>query len=449
MGFLRNWFNQIPKIPIKGTSHGTHHPHRIDELYPWLCNRHPSFKANSKQIDLLSKPIDFHRRFIHHINTAQRSIYISTLYIGEEQNELVGLLQRRLRENQQLTVTILADFNRFTRQAHPPHSPASLISPLVRLFGNRIYCFDDTVLLSGANLNTSYFTNRQDRYMQITDNFQLSNYLRAFVELMTRFSYKLCDSDDVRWENDAPASAFSDKAREEMEHFTRRQCRMSNEQVDQPQYDTTIYPLIQSGLWGVREEEDSVHYLLDAINSIPGAILHMTSGYFSLGGGYKRRVMESRVPTWIIAASPDANGFLGSRGVSGRIPEAYTHLMSKFYTSSIKHHRHNSLQLKEWRRNGWTYHCKGLWIRNEKSADDAMATLIGSSNLSGRSSNLDLELSFLLMTSSGELKKRLQGEVEELNSCSTEVSEKTFKQPQRKVSLFTRFLLWMGVEGML
>lgn len=316
----------------------------------------------------------------------------------------------------------------------------------------KIYCFDDTVLLSGANLNTSYFSDRQDRYMQISEHPRLTEYLRAFVEQLTRFSHQLSCNDDsatstsytLHWDNEVPASAFSSKARTEIENFSQ-----SYRCTDGQEGDTVIYPLIQSGLWGVREEEEAVNYLLDAVNGIPGAKLDITSGYFSLGDEYKRRIIESTVPTSIVAASPHANGFLGSRGVSGRIPEAYTHLEGKFFTSCVNQGRHSTLALKEWRKDGWTYHCKGMWIRNDKDDHDSMATFIGSSNLSGRSTNLDLELSFLLVTESEKLKERLRDEVDDLDSCSTVVDQSTFSDPSRKVSLFTRFLLWIGINKML
>ncbi|TIA88125.1 hypothetical protein E3P99_02785 [Wallemia hederae] len=505
-------------------------PVRIDEMHGWLRERYPSFRARSQQIELLSNPADFHRRFIKGIEEAQRSIYISTLYIGEEQHEMIQLLGRRLRENGQLTLTILADYNRCTRNTLP-QSPASLVATLVQEFGSRvrvylyrpntklgiweklipprfnegfgtqhtkIYCFDDSVLLSGANLNTSYFRDRQDRYMQIHEHPRLTEYLRAFVEQLTRFSHELScgsssssrssrssrsaeksesegegDSDangasssttlersrsradtskppsyTLHWNNEAPASAFSSSAFTEMTNFS-QSYRCTDTDADGDDGDTVIYPLIQSGLWGVREEEEAIKYLLEAVNGIPGSRVDVTSGYFSLGEEYKKRIVDSRVPTSIIAASPHANGFLGSRGVSGRIPEAYTHLESKFYAACVRHARNTTLALKEWRRDGWTYHCKGVWVRNDKDTEDSMATFIGSSNLSGRSTDLDLELSFLVFTHGETLKERLGEEVEDLDGNSMVVDESTFALPERKVSLFTRLLLWMGVDKML
>ena len=38
-------------------------PVRLDELQGWMRDRYPSFKANASQIELLSSPSDFHKKF--------------------------------------------------------------------------------------------------------------------------------------------------------------------------------------------------------------------------------------------------------------------------------------------------------------------------------------------------------------------------------------------------
>lgn len=62
--------------------------------------------------------------------------------------------------------------------------------------------------------------------------------------------------------------------------------------------------------------------------------------------------------------SLQANGFYGSKGLSGRIPEGYTLLEQRFWTSVQRAGREwkeglGGVQLNEWLREGWTYHAKG------------------------------------------------------------------------------------------
>ncbi|CAJ0570714.1 unnamed protein product, partial [Mesorhabditis spiculigera] len=58
------------------------------------------------------------------------------------------------------------------------------------------------------------------------------------------------------------------------------------------------------------------------------------------------------------------------------------------------------IDLREYKRPGWTFHAKGLWMRDEGVA----ATLIGSSNYGYRSVHRDLEAQVLLVTKNEKLK---------------------------------------------
>lgn len=64
-----------------------------------------------------------------------------------------------------------------------------------------------------------------------------------------------------------------------------------------------------------------------------------------------------------------ANGFFGSSGISGRIPEGYTYYEKRFMRAVRKAGRlwreaasgnFKGVQLSEWDKPGWTYHAKGM-----------------------------------------------------------------------------------------
>jgi CDP-diacylglycerol--glycerol-3-phosphate 3-phosphatidyltransferase len=61
-------------------------------------------------------------------------VFLSTLYIGKSEKELIETLQDALRRNPQLKLSILTDCLRGTREA-PNASCASLLAPLVTEFG--------------------------------------------------------------------------------------------------------------------------------------------------------------------------------------------------------------------------------------------------------------------------------------------------------------------------
>ena len=150
--------------------------------------------------------------------------------------------------------------------------------------------------------------------------------------------------------------------------------------------------------------------------------------------------------------SKQANGFYGSKGVSGRIPEGYTLLEQRFWRKVQKAGRawqdEQGVQLQEWDRESWTYHAKGLWI-SPMQGEHPVLTLFGSTNLNSRSANLDTELAFVMITptSSDEniirLREGLGTEIQTLRAHAV-----PWRGGQRKVRLGTKALVGM-VDGML
>lgn len=68
------------------------------------------------------------------IRKAKKRIYLSTLYIGKTEFELISTLNEALRNNPDLTVSILTDALRGTRETPNP-SCASLLASLVAEHG--------------------------------------------------------------------------------------------------------------------------------------------------------------------------------------------------------------------------------------------------------------------------------------------------------------------------
>lgn len=157
-----------------------------------------------------------------------------------------------------------------------------------------------------------------------------------------------------------------------------------------------------------------------------------------------------------------ANGFYGSRGISGRIPEGYTLLEQRFWRDVKRSGRDwkanttdpgHGVQLHEWARSGWTYHAKGIWV-SPSQKEPPILTLFGSTNLNSRSANLDTELAFVMVlpesTNEGEtdegvmnLRRQLAGEVAGLRQFAV-----PWEGSERRVRLGTKLLVNL-VGGML
>jgi len=151
------------------------------------------------------------------------------------------------------------------------------------------------------------------------------------------------------------------------------------------------------------------------------------------------------------------------------IPEGYTYLESRFHRDASRAGRtwdeatSSGVRLREWEREGWTYHSKGtlthlafnvklttsgIWI-SPPGPSNPFFTFVGSSNLSNRSLKYDTELSLLLMTSSPSLRKALGAEVKNLNTNARDVGEATWHEESRRVSWLAWLLIKIGVEGYL
>ncbi len=82
-----------------------------------------------------------------------------------------------------------------------------------------------------------------------------------------------------------------------------------------------------------------------------------------------RAVMQ--VDVELLTASPESNGFFGSKGMSGFIPTAYSllehttwaRLTKQWNQSRAKQDKQVSSmkQLREYGRPGWEFHAKGIW----------------------------------------------------------------------------------------
>lgn len=62
----------------------------------------------------------------------------------------------------------------------------------------KVYLFDDNVILSGANLSDSYFTNRQDRYVFLQDCPEIADFFTELVDAVGDVSLQLQGDDTVQ-----------------------------------------------------------------------------------------------------------------------------------------------------------------------------------------------------------------------------------------------------------
>ncbi|KAI1004099.1 hypothetical protein K3495_g4114 [Podosphaera aphanis] len=335
----------------------------------------------------------------------------------------------------------------------------------------KLYGFDDQIILSGANLSRDYFTNRQDRYHLFSSK-EITTYFFQLHSIISNLSFLLESNSHIRagynlkWptSNLAPSpfdspSDFISYSSKVLKKLTLSSKNGSSEVSREKITDTIVYPIFQFTPLFCSHTNSSTE--LPAITSIL-SILSLpefkrsswtfTAGYFNPIPTLTSLLLStSSTSSNVIIASPGANGFYGSKGISSLLPPAYTLLSRRFVEAINRKGKTKEIEVKEWRRGvngepgGWTYHAKGLWISlGLKKSNDGGAeiSVVGSSNYTKRSYQLDLEAGAVIITSNEDLKKQLGFERNALSEHARKVSIDDFMKSERKVSFRVRMAMW-------
>ncbi|KAI8063248.1 hypothetical protein BC940DRAFT_307463 [Gongronella butleri] len=447
------------------------------EVFQPLEQSAPCLSLNGRSIEPLYEPAHFYHELKERILNAKDRVFIAALYVGQSEKELIDTIHQALSKSRQLQVHIVIDALRGTRVTKGGSS-LSLLAPLVQSFPGqvrvsmyhtpdltgllkkaipprfnesiglmhlKVYGFDDTVMLSGANLSTDYFTNRQDRYMLFHDA-RVSDYYEELLDVVGSFSYQVTTRAQLVMGHGTvdpvkQSRQFKKQARERVLAFLQHQkdVQMQRRRAQNDDHDTALFPVVQMGPFGIRQDEKMTLGLLDIADQqgrsskqpLPWNI-HLTSGYFNFTDQYKQVILNTEARFRFLTASPEANGFYKSRGVSRFLPPAYTYIEKQFYDQAARAGKHDSITIEEYNRQGWTYHAKGLWVYLNGQSVPAL-TMVGSPNFGHRSSHRDLEAQAVIVTSNDTLQRALHKEVELLHQHCALVTRDTFEQQERYV----------------
>ncbi|CAE7009564.1 hypothetical protein HRS9139_01594 [Pyrenophora teres f. teres] len=476
----------------------------------------PRFEMRPEQIEIIQTPTEFYETLKSKISKAKHRIYLSTLYIGKTEHELISTIRTALQNNPDLHVSFLTDALRGTRETPDPCS-ASLMSPLISEFGPdrvevrlyhtpnltglrksyipkrinegwglqhmKLYGVDDEIIMSGANLSEDYFTNRQDRYHLFRSK-ELTDYFANIHDGVAKLSFDVQPSNKegsggytMDWpkSNVAPSpldspSKYKDAAAKHLAPLltpAKSPTTPSSPSPSPSTSTTTIYPILSLvPLLSTSTELPALTSILTHLTTphFQNSSWTFTAGYFNMTPSFRRLLLSTRPAAGtVLTAHPHANGFYGSKGVSGMLPAAYTHLAKSFLRKVKYEGLSENVVLKEWKKgmvgekDGWTYHAKGLWVTfpssttppspssasGEKVSQDPSLTVIGSSNYTKRAYRLDLEANVVIATTDPGLRRRLAQEVEWLGKHAQAVDEKVFETPERKVGLDVRLAMWV------
>jgi len=219
---------------------------RASQFFGWLGSLAPRFGVNGNKIKLLSEPREFYDTLTNLGSKAKKRIVLTSLYLGTDslERELVDVIHRRVHNENRLadgdlTVRVLLDYSRGSRGKKsssrtillplvtdfPDHVKVSLfhspdlrgltklvlperVNEVVGLQHMKLYIFDNSLVISGANLSCSYFDNRQDRYILIENCDEIVDFFADLVDIVSSFSFQLQPSGSTLFPSSFPYHPF-------------------------------------------------------------------------------------------------------------------------------------------------------------------------------------------------------------------------------------------------
>nr|CAG4635554.1 EOG090X08SX [Artemia franciscana] len=427
----------------------------------------------SKKVKVMSSPKEFYETLLAKSKNAKRRITIASLYLGTGQMErtlVESIRSNIIQHGESLRVKILLDATRGSRgkvnsrkillplflenkrrsKVSLYHTPSlrgilhwsmpERWNEVIGLQHMKVYLFDNSVIISGANLSEDYFTNRQDRYVLLEDCEELADFYDDLVEIVSTFSFQL-DSDDQtaflsKQSRKEKILKFPSKGRDLFAIYIEIISSLSEPTVS----DTWIFPLVQMSTFSINQDSRFTTRLFESVPR--DSKVKLASGYFNLTEEYIDTIIDRSPASFeILTAHPEANGFLRASGPAGGIPAAYTHIASKFLEKVAGKAQDFRIKLREFRRQGWTFHTKGLWVFRPGNTLPFL-TLVGSPNFGYRSVYRDLESQIAVITTNQDLQSSLSEEAENLYRDSQLATKETYEQRERYVPLWVR-----GVVG--
>ncbi len=442
---------------------------------------------------VIRTPDDYFKTLKRQVWFSRKRIVLASLYLGTGRLEkgLVSCLHGALNnwDIEGLRMRILLDYCRGTKggaenssctmlngllkRAHPAevylyHTPLlrgfwKLAMPARwnEVFGvqhMKVAVFDDAVLISGANLSESYFTDRQDRYVLVEKAPGLADFYEELIDAVCRHSFRLVSAEKGSQLEIGDGHLKAHPYRDSLASFAaelgadieqtlakwrelasdKRPTRLKADD-DNSQVDTAIYPLVQVAPLGVYSTDHVIRRTFAEDQwACDDEHVTLASGYFNLTDDYELLLLSSAYRLDIVSASPRANAFFAARGLSGYVPALYSQAAKRFFGALLSAGQSDRVTLWEYNRKRWTFHAKGLWCTLADS-DLPAVTFVGSSNFGYRSSERDLETQLVIVTQNGPLQKQLAEERKALLDYSERVDWKTFADSDHYVPILVRW----------
>lgn len=372
----------------------------MDEILSKL-NLSGGFKI--KDIRILKNADEFFQVLCHKIKAAEK-VFISCLSIdGIGRGRIfLDIIEQRLKLNMQTTIFLdksrsfrdrylMDDLNRrnminsitFIDKMVSKLLPY-IVNESISVYHDKIYVFDDELILSGANIGGIYLSDRVDRFWLIKDrNFVTSMVLKIFNQNI---------------QLGLPSFASKDS------HFKTKTLLFDFSNLNEKNTIQTLFKLSYKRV-----------FICTPYMNFPKTHLEVLK----------------QVPLSIVTSGPQSRRFKNFGFFGKIINDIY-----KYSRLKTQEYLPNSM-IYEYSNKGHTFHAKGIWLFSEGFA----INIIGSSNFNNRSANLDSELSWIAVSNDMQLIKLWEAEVERIQKFSQLQELKLVDY--KTIPFYCKFLFWI------
>jgi CDP-diacylglycerol---serine O-phosphatidyltransferase len=399
----------------------------------------PRFAQDPTQFQTLLRAEDFHLKLLDLISKAQTRIYITALYLQEDEAgaQILAALYAARARYPDLDIRVFVDWHRAQRgligagaQAGnaawyqrerlknglnvPIYGVPAQTRELFGVLHLKGFIFDDTVVYSGASLNNVYLhvgeRYRYDRYHVI--------YNSALADSMVNFLQTEFLNSSAVYRLDLDPIPSTKQISPDIRQF-RQRLKSANYATHHAQDEVSglgITPIVGVG------KRNSLNRLIIKLLASAKQHVQICTPYFNLPRSVIKeinRLLQRGVKVDIIVGEKKANDFYIPESepfkTIGALPYLYeTHLRRFAKVHQLDIHR-GQLNLMLWNDPGHSYHLKGIWV------DDDYILLTGN-NLNPRAFSLDLENALLIHDPKHELKEQLQQEKAEIAKNTTRIA---------------------------
>lgn len=389
----------------------------------------PTIAVQPEQFEVLLSTKAFKTRLVDNIRTAKERIYITALYLEDDDagREILTELYEAKQANPELDIVICVDWHRAQRGligAESSEGNAALYKDFSTKYQHKIpvygvpvrgrevfgvlhlkgFIIDDTVLYSGASLNNVYLHYQEkyrfDRY-HVIQNRTLSDSMVNFIQtemLAHPAVNRLCCDDKPHTKEIKQAiRQFRSSLSQASYHFADES--ISNDQV-------ALTPLV-----GLGKRRNRLNKKINQLIASATEDVFICTPYFNFPKSVAKEVKKAikrGVKVSIVVGDKTANDFYippeeKFKTIAG-LPYLYELNLRRFAKANEANMASRKLSIYLWKHDKNSYHLKGIWV-------DKKHMLLTGNNLNPRAWSLDLENALLVQDPNALLKDKFESEM--------------------------------------